>query len=180
VTALLFMIPAEGGGGFNLFQWQPGAAIWSLVIFIGALPFMIKFVFGPIIRALDERDKKVEAAATAAEDARRAAEEAVENAAREREEARAEARQMVQAAQARAERQAQDALEAAKAEADRQLEKAREDIESEKRRALLEIRQEVVDLAIASAGRILEKDVDDDAHRTMVSGFLQGMEKRSN
>ena len=120
MTALLFMAVSAEGGGFNLFQWQPGAAIWSIVIFLLALPLMIKFVFGPITRALDERDKKVEAAAAAAEDARRAAEEAVANAASEREEARAEARQMVQAAQARAERQAQEALEAAKAASPRE------------------------------------------------------------
>ncbi|MCA8954909.1 MAG: F0F1 ATP synthase subunit B, partial [Planctomycetes bacterium] len=140
------------GGGFNLFEWKPGVIFWTLLIFGLSLPLMIKFVFGPIVRALDERDKKVEQAAVAAEEARKAAEAAVAQAQAEREEARAEARKMVQDAQARAEAQAQEAVAAAKAEADRQIAKARQDIEAAKRRALMEIRQEVVDLTIASTG----------------------------
>ena len=51
------------GDGFDLFQWQPGVVIWSIAIFLVSLPFMYKFVFGPIIRNLDERDRKVEDAA---------------------------------------------------------------------------------------------------------------------
>ena len=161
-----------GEGGFDLFEWMPGVVVWTLIIFVLSLPLMIKFVFGPIVKALDERDRKVEDAAVAAEEARRTAEQAVAKAEEAREEARAEARQMVQAAQARAERQAQDAVEAAKAEADRQMEKARQEIEAAKRRALVEIRQEVVALTIASTGKILRRDVDDEAHRRLVDDFI--------
>ena len=157
---------------FALFQWMPSVVVWTLIIFGLSLPLMIKFVFGPIVAALDARDKKVEAAAAAAEEARIAAEQAVATAEAAREEARAEARQMVQAAQSRAERQAHEAIEAAKAEADRQMEKARQEIEAAKRRALVEIRQEVVALTIASAGKILRQDVDDDAHRRLVDEFI--------
>ena len=44
--------------------------------------------------------------------------------------------------------------------------------EAAKRRALLEIRQEVVDIAVASAGKILRQDVDDEAHRKLVNDFM--------
>ena len=66
----------------------------------------------------------------------------------------------------------QEAIDAAKAEADRQREQARADIDAEKRRALMEIREEVVNLAISSAGKVLRQDVDDDAHRRLVNDFL--------
>jgi F-type H+-transporting ATPase subunit b len=170
MSALYIGMAAEGG--FNLFQWQPGVIIWTLIIFALSLPLMIKFVFGPITRALDERDSKVEEAAVAAEKAQQAAEAAVAKADEAREEARAEARKMVQDAQNRAERQAQEALESAKAEADRQMDKARQEIDAAKRRALMEIRAEVVDLSIASASKILQTDVDDAAHRKLVEDFL--------
>jgi F-type H+-transporting ATPase subunit b len=164
------------GGGFSLFEkFQAGAATWTIVIFLLSLPLMIKFVFGPIVSALYDRDHKVEAAAAAAEEAKREAVAAVAKAQEERELARAEARKMVQEAQTRAERQAQEALDAARAEADRQMDKARADIEAAKRRALLEIRQEVVNLSIASAGKILRHDVDDAAHRQLVDEFLGSM-----
>ena len=158
---------------FRLFDdFAFGATFWTLVIFGLSLPLMIKFVFGPIVRNLDARDKRVEQAAVAAEEARKAAETAVARAESEREEARAEARKMVQDAQTRAERQAQEAVAVAKAEADRQVDQARQEIEAAKRRALMEIRQEVVDLSLAAAGKILRRDVDDDAHRALVSDFL--------
>ena len=172
-SARVLELAAEDAEKFKLFDDYPfGVAFWTLVIFGLSLPLMIKFVFGPIVRNLDARDKRVEQAAVAAEEARRAAEAAVARSEIEREEARAEARKMVQDAQARADHQAQLAVAAAKAEADRQVEKARQEIEVAKRRALLEIRQEVVGLSIASAGKILRRDVDDDAHRKLVDDFL--------
>ncbi len=172
MAALLPLLGFVPQGEFDLFQWQPGVIIWTLVIFGLSVPLMIKFVFGPIVRALDDRDQKVESAAVAAEEARKAAEAAVARAESDREEGRAEARKMVQEAQTRAERQAREAIDSAKAEADRQIEKAQQEIDAAKRRALLDIRQEVVNLSIASASKILRSDVDDDAHRRMVEDFI--------
>ncbi len=164
--------PQPEEGGFTLFQWTPGVAIWTLIIFGLSLPLMIKFVFGPITRALEERDQKVERAAVAAEEARKRAEEAVVKAQQELEQSRAEARQRVEEAVQRAGRQAQEEVAKARAEIERERQKASEDIEGAKRRALMEIRNEVVNLSIASAGRILKKDVDDQVHREFVDEFL--------
>ena len=163
---------AEEGGGFNLFEWHPGAAIWTLLIFGISLPLMVKFVFGPITKALEARDQKVEQAAVAAEEARKRAEEAVQKAQEQLETSRTEARARVQEAVDRAERQAQEEVKKARAEIERERQKASDDIEAAKHRALMEIRNEVVDLTIASAGRILKADVDDDSHRKMVDEFL--------
>ena len=168
MTALLL---AEGGG-FNPFEFAPGAAVWTLVAFLLALPLMHKFVFGPILQALEKRDQKVEDAILAADEARRRAEEQVAAAKQQLEEARAEGRRMVQDALSRAERQAQDALREAKVEAERQLKKARESIDAERRRALADIRQEVVQLSIAASSRILKKSVDDQSNRALVQEFL--------
>ncbi|MCA8943716.1 MAG: F0F1 ATP synthase subunit B [Planctomycetes bacterium] len=166
------LVLAAEGGGFNPFSWAPGAAFWSWVIFLGALPFMWKFVFGPITRALSERDQRVIDAASAAEQAKREAEEAVAAARAEREQARAEARKMVEEATARAERQGEEALRNAKAEAERQLQQVREDIEASKQKALEEIRTEVVTLAMASARQILKRELDPGAHQKLVDEFL--------
>jgi F-type H+-transporting ATPase subunit b len=179
------MLPAivatlsEGGEGFNPFAFAPGATFWTWVIFLASLPVMWKFVFGPITKALADRDQKVVSAAQAAEEARRHAEAAVAGAQAEREQARTEARRMVEEATARAERQGRDALAQAKAEAERQLAKVREEIAAEKMRALAEIRQEVVDLTIASTRQLLAKDVDDEAHRRLVRDFLQSVQRRN-
>lgn len=159
--------------GFNPFQFVPGATFWTWVIFLGSLPFMWKFVFGPITKALAARDAKVDDAIAAADRARQQAEEQVAAAKRELDRARADAKRMVDDATARAERQAQDALARAKDEADRQLRRARDEIAAEKDKALADIRKEVVDLTIQSTGRLLRREVDDDAHKKVVADFLR-------
>ncbi len=68
----------------------------------------------------------------------------------------------------------------AKAEADRQVERASQEIEAQKHKALLEIREEVVGMAISSAGRILKKEVDDEANQRLVSEFLQAPDGVNN
>lgn len=167
------VLAASEGGEFNPFQFDQGVVFWTVVIFVVGLIPMWKFVFGPITSNLVERDKKVEDAIAAAENARREAEEQVAKTKAELETARAEARKMVEEATARAERQAQESLAAAKDEADRQLAKARQEIDAQRSRALEDIRREVVDLAVGSAGAILKRDVNDDAHRTMVDDFIK-------
>lgn len=163
------------GDGFSPFEFVPGATFWTWVIFLGSLVPMWKFVFGPITKALADRDAKVENAIAAADEARRRAEEQVAAAKAELDRARSDAKRMVDDATARAERQAQDALARAKEEADRQLRKARDEIAAEKQKALAELRQEVVHLTIQSTGRLLRRDVDDDAHKKVVSDFLRSL-----
>ncbi len=182
ITGVLTALPAQeqGGGLSSLLEFRPGAMLWTWIAFLVALPIMWKFIFGPISKALAARDQKVEDAITAANAAQKAAEEQVASAKAELDNARADARRTVQEATERAEAQAAQALAKAKAEAQRQLEKAREDIAVEKRRALLEIRREVVDLTIASTEKILRREVDDEAHRQMVEGFLGDLEKVGN
>ena len=52
------------------------------------------------------------------------------------------------------------------------LERARREIEAEKVRAIAELRREAVDLAIAGAGKVIEKNLDDSSNRQIVENFL--------
>ncbi|MEO0481292.1 MAG: F0F1 ATP synthase subunit B [Planctomycetota bacterium] len=164
--------PVLAAGGFDPLEFTTGAAFWTIVVFLLAMVPMWKFVFGPITKALEETDKKVEDAKAAADQARADAQAQAEATTQELEKARAEAKQMVQEATARAERQGQEELNKARAEAERQLTNARQEIEAQKQRALEEIRKEVVDLAIGGAGQILRSEVNGDAQRKLVDQFL--------
>ncbi len=167
------VLPVAEGGGFNPFEFVPGASIWTLVIFAVALFPMWKFVFGPITNALVERDRKVEDAIQAADVARQKAEEQMAQSRQQLEGALAEARRVRTEATEQVERFRAEATAKARADAEQLLLKAREEIRSEKRRAMAEMRQLAVDLAIASASRLLKQDVDDEAHRRLVQDFLQ-------
>lgn len=155
-----------------LLEFAPGAMIWTFVAFGIGLLVMWKFVYGPITTALEQRDKKVEDAISAAEVARKDAEAQMARAKAELEKAQADSRRMVEDAMSRAERQAAEAVRIADERAKAELQKARDTIAAEKRQALQEIRAEVVDLTIAATGRLLQAKVDDQANRKLVADFM--------
>ena len=65
-----------------------------------------------------------------------------------------------------------DLLEQTKAQQHEMLERARRDIETEKNNAIAALRREAVDLAIAGAGKVIERNLDNEANRTLVESFL--------
>jgi F-type H+-transporting ATPase subunit b len=156
-----------------LLEFAPGAMIWTFLAFAIGLPLMWKYVYGPITKALEERDRKVEDAIKAAEVARQQAEAQMAAAKAELDKARADGKRMVDEAMARAERQAAEAVRAADERAKAELQKAREAIAAEKRQALQELRAAAVELTIAATGRLLQEKVDDAANRRLVAGFVE-------
>jgi F-type H+-transporting ATPase subunit b len=52
------------------------------------------------------------------------------------------------------------------------LDRARREIEAEKVRAVAELRREAVDLAIAGASKVIEKNLDEASNRRIVESFL--------
>ena len=172
LTSTLASAAAADGGGFSPFQFVGGAAFWTILIFVLALPVMWKFVFGPITAALDTRDSRLEEAIQAAERTRKEAEEQTAIVKQELEAARVEARKTVEEATARAERAGQEQIAQARAESEREKQRALSEMESLKSKALQEIRAEVVNLTINSASKILDRNIDDAANRDLVTSFL--------
>lgn len=169
----LAVVAAEEGKGLGaLLEFAPGVTVWTWIAFILALPFMWKFVYGPITKALEERDQRVEDSIKAAEVARQQAEAQMQAAKAELDKARTESKRMVEEAVARAERQAAEAQRLADEKARIELQKARDAIAAEKHAALVEIRQHAVALTIAATGKLLQHEVDDQAHRQLVQGFV--------
>lgn len=170
-----WILTASGGeekGLGALLEFHPGAALWTWIAFLVALPVMWKMVYGPITAALEERDRKVEDSIAAAETARKEAEQRMAEAKAELDKARAESKRMVEEAVARAERQAAEAQRQAEERMKAQQAKANAEIEAQKRAALQEIRNLAVDLTISATRKVLQQDVNDEAHRKMVRDFV--------
>jgi F-type H+-transporting ATPase subunit b len=55
------------------------------------------------------------------------------------------------------------------------LETARREIEAEKDRAIAEMRREAIELAIAGASKVIEKNLDDQSNRKIVESFLSSI-----
>jgi len=173
-SALLLAAEGEGFNPLDPKMWP--AFVWTVIIFIGALPFMWKVVFGPITTALHARDKRAEDAIERAEDAKAAAEQVKADIQTELQNAREEAARQIRNARDMAEKQKAELLAQAEREAGEQRAKAMAEIESEKRRALAEIRDTVVDLSLGAAQQLLHREFAGSDQRELVKTFLKDVE----
>ncbi|MCI0589431.1 MAG: F0F1 ATP synthase subunit B [Planctomycetes bacterium] len=165
---------ASEGGKFdpvNPATWPN--AIWTWVIFLVSLPLMWKFVFGPIVRALearDERGRKAAADAEAARDEARKAEAAVQS---KLAEAGAEVASILARGREQAERLGKELLDKAEADALRRKERALAEIEAARARALEEIRGEVVDLSLLAASEVIGRSLEGPDQRRLVADAIE-------
>ncbi len=172
---LLFLLTSTEEGGFNPLDLALGGnALWTWVIFLVALPFIWRIVMGPVTNALEERDQHVARAIAAAEKASAEAEKARADVEIALGQAQAEAVKLMGEARQRAEVREHEIVDAAKQEAAGMVESARKAIRAEQDKAISAIRNEVVDLAMNAAGQVLERNVDHEDDRRLVSELVRG------
>jgi F-type H+-transporting ATPase subunit b len=141
-----------------------GQAIWfALFVF-----FCMKFVWPPIIGALNERKQKISEGLNAADRAERDLVLAQEKATSNLKEAKEKAAEIIDQANRRSSQIVEDAKEAARAEGDRLVAQAQAEIGREVNGAREKLRAEVAVLAIAGAEKVLDGEVNRDAHGKML------------
>ena len=128
----------------------------------------VKYVWPPLVQAMQERQKKIADGLAASDRASKDLELAQERATQELREARDEASTIVDKANKRANQIAEEARQEAREQGERMLAQAREEIEQERQQARDALRAEVASLAIAGAEKILESSVDAKAHSEML------------
>jgi F-type H+-transporting ATPase subunit b len=178
---MILSLIAEGGhGGFDPFTLSGGSGFaWTLLIFVAALVPAWKVVFGPVVRALEERDDRAARAIEQAETASAEAEAARAEVEVRLGEARSEAAKLLAAARDRAEEREREIVEAAKGEASSLLDSARDAIRTEQDKALSAIRSEVVELTLGAAEQVLKRKVDDEDTRRLVGELVTAAEAKA-
>lgn len=84
-----------------------------------------------------------------------------------------EGRQMIHAASVKADHRASEIIKAAEKEAELIKKRAEKEIEREKLKAVNELKEDIVSLSLLAASKILEKDIDQDQHKTLINQFLE-------
>jgi F-type H+-transporting ATPase subunit b len=137
-----------------------GTVIWATVAFLVVLFLLRKFAWGPILTALQERERGIAEALGAADRAR--TEMAALNSENERllQEARAERDRMLREAREMGDAVVAEARSKAKAEADREVAAARDAIAVERKAALADIKVEVANLSLDIAEQVLRRQLD--------------------
>jgi len=140
------------------------AAVFALFIW-----FTAKFVWPPIVRAMDDRQKKIAAGLADAERSAKSLDEARQTAAKLQAEARTQAQSIVADSERRAQSIVDEAKVQAKAEADRMVNAARAEAAQAMQQAKGALRDQVAVLAVAGAEQILKREVNAQAHAQLLN-----------
>ncbi len=130
--------------------------------------FTMKFVWPPIVTALEERKTRIADGLAAAERGHHEQALAQKRAIASMHDAKAQAGEILGMAQKRAAEIVDEAKGDARAEGARLLTAAQAEIEQEKNRVKEELREQVAELALAAAEKILQKEIDAVKHKTLL------------
>ena len=137
----------------------------AMIVFVW---FCMKYIWPPLMQAIEERRETIADGLAASEQAKRDLAAAQDKGEVVVQEARAQAQQIIDQAGVRANAMIDDAKQAATAEGQRLLAAARAEIEQESARARDSLRNEVANIAIAGAGKILNREIDAQANADLL------------
>jgi F-type H+-transporting ATPase subunit b len=166
----------EGGAG--PLTVDGGLVIWTLVVFGLLLLFLRRLAWPELLRAVRERERRLEEQIAQAQKDRVEAATLLEEHKRLLAGAKAEAQELIAKAKAVADKERAALLAKAREEYEELLARARKDIEEEREKAILALRREAVDLSIAAASKLLEAQLDNEANRRLVTDYLATLEQR--
>ena len=133
--------------------------------------FTVRFVWPPLMRAIENRQKTIAEGLAAGERGKRELELASQRSGDVVRDAKQRASDIIAQAEKRAAEIVDEAKVAAREEGDRILVGAKAEVEQEVFRAKEVLRQQVADLALAGAAKILRREVDEKAHAELLASL---------
>ena len=155
-----------------------GTYVWSLVIFLTVLFVLKKFAWNPLLDFLEEREKDIAESLKMAESAKTDLEKIKEESEKILNEAKKEGKTIVSDSKQKAEESANKILNDAKEKSNEFLDDAKSKIDIEKKRAIKEIKEEVVDLSLELATKVLQRNINDEDNSKFVKSSLEAGRSR--
>lgn len=169
---------AQGGEGTTpLFSVNLGTTVWVTLVFGALLLILWRFAWGPILAAVDAREKAIQSALDEAATRQSEAQKLLDEHRQQLAEARRQASELLAEGKAAGEKVRKEIEEKARAEAQGIVDRARGEIERERDAALDMLRKESVDLALAAASRLIQENMDQAKDRQFVERFLDDVSR---
>jgi F-type H+-transporting ATPase subunit b len=159
-----------------LVQPDPGLFIWTLITFLVLLTLLAKFAWGPLLRALENRQDLIRKSLDDAQRAKEELERLNQESAQILRGARVEAEGVISRGRADAERLREEMRQKAKAEAEAIVRGAERQIQLETERALQQIRQEAVELSVQIAAKIIQRQLTKEDNERLIDEALRQVE----
>lgn len=146
---------------------------WGNLIILFLL--MKKFLFKPVKAVIDAREKEVNDMLDSAAADKTQAESMKDEYTKKLEEARSDAETIVSGAVRNARLKEEEILKEAREQASAVMQRAENQIELEKKKALDDIKNDVSDMAVAIASKVIEKDISEKDHEEIINKFIDEM-----
>lgn len=164
----MFHLVAEDAGLLTV----NGTLIAEIIAFVLMILILAKWVYPPVMRAAESREKQIEDGIKAAQESEKRLADVKAEVEKILDDARQQAREIMDRARKEASADAEDARNKGRRDAQAIADKARSDIEAERDRALQELRTQVGALVVAAAGKVLGQAIDERAHQRLIEESL--------
>ncbi len=149
---------------------------WSLILQLlnTIIIFLVlkKLLFKPVTEFMEKRRKGIESSILNAESKNKEAEALMSEYERKLNDIKQERNEIIKDASKRAEERGDEIVKKAETEAKKIIEKANLDIQREKQKALNELKEQMSELVIMAAAKIIDKEIDSQKHDEMIKQFI--------
>ena len=154
---------------------NPWTALFGLlntltIFFVGK-----KFLFGPVMKMITDRQKEIDDMYANADSAKADAEAMRDEYQRKLSDAQATSDRIVKEAMARGQAREEEILRKANADAAAIMDKASADIAQEKKKAINDAKNEISGLAMAIAGKVVERELNEADQAKLIDSFIDGL-----
>ena len=159
----------------NFIGLNPWTALFTLCNLAITYLILKKFLFKPVNKMIDDRQKEIDDLYGAAETAKSEAEAMKEDYDRRLSEAKQTSAELIQAATQDANRRSDEIILQARGEANAIREKARRDIDLEKKKAMNDVKGDISKIAVDIAEKVVARELNRKEQERLIEGFLQEM-----
>ncbi|NTU66482.1 MAG: F0F1 ATP synthase subunit B [Candidatus Moranbacteria bacterium] len=149
--------------------------IAQVVNFLIVLLVLYKFAYGPVLKTLNARTKKIEKGISDADEARKKLEEVSVSEKEILTNAKKEAQEIIRKAEEAAGRDASGIVAEARTQTEKMMEQAKVQIEEEKEKILLEVKGEIAGLVMAATEKIIGEKMNKEKDEEIINKAMDGL-----
>ena len=151
----------------------PGLYIWTIITFLLLLYVLAKFAWKPLLKMLEDRENLIKSSLKDAEKAKLELESLSQESEAITAKARSEAQSILAESKSAADKVKEDTIAKAKEQAIKIRDDAKKQIEVEKDKAISDIKQEVVNLTLSVAEKLINKNLNDADNKSLIEESLK-------
>jgi len=176
ISYLLLLVFSEGAEKVGSpLDVNPGVILWTVVTFIFLLLVLKKFAWKPILNSLNEREMFIKDSLEKAEKAQKDAEKLLAENKVNLSKADKEAQKIIEQSRELAEKLKSQILEESKVHAKKMIVDATNEIERKNTEAFNKLKDQVADIAVNAAEKILRENLDKEKHVKLVNKYLDDL-----